>query len=218
MDFPRYRSEPKHSLNQLCRRESARRYDALACTETWQPIISRPFKCCRKIWTHTQQRRGRSDRTEPTAARALEGICKRVGRRSQRRQEVRTVPFSSSFFSFSEGRALTETRRESTGVGTTRAGKAERVGAAPNVERIHPLEDDPAPDRNGRNGELVIATSKASADATRIQRLRKSRSTIACEFLRSIIANYCSCRDFGGFCQVQSVNGESYEMMRSSPE
>jgi hypothetical protein len=95
-----------------------------------------------------------------------------MGGRSDRDLTVRVGAISSSA-SFSERRALTQTRREATGARERRGENGACVGEPAYSARTQLDRKERPLDRHGRTGEEVVATMNASADTTRMQRCRR---------------------------------------------
>jgi hypothetical protein len=78
---------------------------------------------------------------------------------------------SSSSSSFAEGSALTETGRTVTEVGKSRVGNDDRPRVPAQSERASSGRTELQLEWRGRRGEVVNATSSATAEATRMLRL-----------------------------------------------
>jgi hypothetical protein len=108
---------------------------------------------------------------------------------------------SSSSSSFADGSALTETGRTVTEVGKSRVGNDDRPGVPAQSERANSGRTELQLEWRGRRGEVVNATSSATAEATRRLRLNTLRLRMATRFPILNIEHTITSR-IGELCQV----------------
>src|SRR5512135_234322 len=122
----------------------------------------------------SQQRSGWDARVRPRAAGAQASVLREEERGGPRGHQAGHFALLSCS-SFSEQTALTGATRRVTDF---REREAERVGGMARLLRRQSGRERAPLEPKGRSGEVITATSSASADATQIQRLRTFRSAI----------------------------------------
>src|SRR5512135_3931014 len=122
----------------------------------------------------SQQRSGWDARVRPRAAGAQASVLREEERGGPRGHQAGHFALLSCS-SFSEQTALTGATRRVTDF---RERGAERVGGVAKLRRRQSGRERAPSEPKGRSGEVITATSSASADATQIQRLRTFRSAI----------------------------------------
>jgi hypothetical protein len=112
---------------------------------------------------------------------------------------------SSSSSSFADGSALTETGRTVTEVGKSRVGNDDRPGVPAQSERANSGRTELQLGWKGRSGEVVNATSSATAEATRRLRFNTLRLRMATRFPVLNIEHTITSR-IGELCQVLTTS------------
>src|SRR5512135_374796 len=129
----------------------------------------------------SQQRSGWDARVRPRAAGAQASVLREEERGGPRGHQAGHFALLSCS-SFSEQTALTGATRRVTDFREREAervgGVAKRVGGVAKLRWRQSGRERAPSEPKGRSGEVITATSSASADATQIQRLRTFRSAI----------------------------------------